>query len=792
MNIRKGKTVARMSCAMILAIVFLAAVSVNVDAATITVPDDHPTIQQAVNVASSGDTVYVRSGTYYEHVTIDKSLILQGEDRNTTIINGGGTGKGIYVTANYVTIERVTATNNERGICLITNYTINHVVISDCVVTENIIRGIEGGHVGGYITIENCEVSRNGVSGIYSHQFDNSVIKDCKVFENGADVTGSNRHGIDIAWCSNSSIINCDVYSNEGHYGIVLDSTWDCVVEGCRVWNNNSGIAIYRWGNGYNNTIRDNVVENNTVGIQLNTGHLAYDNLIYHNDIIGNVTQATDGANNSWDNGYPSGGNYWSDYTGVDSYSGPNQDQLGSDGIGDTPHSFDFGQDKYPLMGPYAANQPPIANAGGSYVSDEGYTIAFDASASSDPDNDPLQYRWDFNNDGAWDTGWSSDPIAGYTWNDDHTGTVAAEVSDGQLTDTNTASVTVNNVPPTVNAITAPVEPVDIGNQPTIVSAAFTDPGTLDTHTAVWDWGNGDQDTVGNAINPVSGEKTYSTPGVYTVTLTVTDDDGGSGESVYQYVVIYDPDGGFVTGGGWIYSEPGYYIPDPLLEDKANFGFVSKYKKGATVPTGNTEFNFEAGDMNFHSNEYQWLVIDQNDTNAQYKGSGTINGDPDPNGELYKFMLWAKDLDPDEDDTFRIKIWYEVGDTENVVYDNGFDQPIGGGNIKIHGGGNSTAPMRPSEFTLLQNYPNAFNPETWIPYQLPADMGVAIRIYNISGRLVRTLDLGHKSAGFYTSKDKAAYWDGRNESGEHVSSGIYFYNIQAGEFTATKKMTVAK
>ena len=71
-------------------------------------------------------------------------------------------------------------------------------------------------------------------------------------------------------------------------------------------------------------------------------------------------------------------------------------------------------------------------------------------------------------------------------------------------------------------------------------------------------------------------------------------------------------------------------------------------------------------------------------------------------------------------------------------------------------------------------------------------MDVAIRIYNVTGRLIRTLDLGHKPAGFYTSKDKAAYWDGRNESGEHVSSGIYFYTIQAGDFTATKKMVVAK
>ena len=92
----------------------------------------------------------------------------------------------------------------------------------------------------------------------------------------------------------------------------------------------------------------------------------------------------------------------------------------------------------------------------------------------------------------------------------------------------------------------------------------------------------------------------------------------------------------------------------------------------------------------------------------------------------------------------------------------------------------------------MQNYPNSFNPDTWIPYQLAEDVGVTIRLYNVSGRLVRTLDLGYKPTGFYATKDKAAYWDGRNEMGEEVASGVYFYSIQAGEYTATKKMVIAR
>ncbi|MFC1714280.1 ester cyclase [Candidatus Poribacteria bacterium] len=98
----------------------------------------------------------------------------------------------------------------------------------------------------------------------------------------------------------------------------------------------------------------------------------------------------------------------------------------------------------------------------------------------------------------------------------------------------------------------------------------------------------------------------------------------------------------------------------------------------------------------------------------------------------------------------------------------------------------------PAESVLLQNYPNPFNPETWIPYHLSDANPVVISIYNATGQLVRTLDLGHRDAGIYASRSKAAYWDGRNESGEAVASGIYFYSITAGDYTATRKMTVTK
>ena len=194
--------------------------------------------------------------------------------------------------------------------------------------------------------------------------------------------------------------------------------------------------------------------------------------------------------------------------------------------------------------------------------------------------------------------------------------------------------------------------------------------------------------TEANGSGAVTTTHTFTTPGVYEIKLRVTDDDGGAQEAFFQYIVIYDPQGGFVTGGGWIDSPVGAYLANPALTGKANFGFVSKYLKGANVPTGNTEFQFKAAGLNFHSTSYDWLVVAG--AKAQYKGSGKINGAGD-----YAFMLTATDGQQPGGggtDKFRIKIWDKA--TGQVLYDNkrgGSDdidkadpQAISGGSIVIH------------------------------------------------------------------------------------------------------------
>ena len=98
----------------------------------------------------------------------------------------------------------------------------------------------------------------------------------------------------------------------------------------------------------------------------------------------------------------------------------------------------------------------------------------------------------------------------------------------------------------------------------------------------------------------------------------------------------------------------------------------------------------------------------------------------------------------------------------------------------------------PSETALLPNYPNPFNPETWIPYRLAESADVTLSIYSADGKLVRTLALGHQPAGIYENKSRAAYWDGRNAVGERVASGLYFYTLTAADFAATGKMLIMK
>ena len=106
--------------------------------------------------------------------------------------------------------------------------------------------------------------------------------------------------------------------------------------------------------------------------------------------------------------------------------------------------------------------------------------------------------------------------------------------------------------------------------------------------------------------------------------------------------------------------------------------------------------------------------------------------------------------------------------------------------------GQLLAALTPTATALLPNYPNPFNPETWIPYRLAEDAFVTLTIYDLAGQVVRTLEVGHRMASAYETRAKAIYWDGRNEVGEQVASGVYYYHLAAGDYAATRKMLIVK
>jgi hypothetical protein len=249
------------------------------------------------------------------------------------------------------------------------------------------------------------------------------------------------------------------------------------------------------------------------------------------------------------------------------------------------------------------------------------------------------------------------------------------------------------NTPPVVTSVTSNASgPIPIGGSVEI-TATFTDASLLQSHTCFIDWDGVTEsfaptnESSGGSTGTCVRSHTFGSAGVYTVVVTVTDVcSAASNAYKYEFVVVYDPNGGFVTGGGWISQPPDGY---PALSGKANFGFVSKYKKGSNVPNGETEFQFKAGDINFHSSAYDAgsLVI-SGGKKATYRGDGTVNGEPG-----YRFLLIAYDGNApggDGFDRFRIKI--TQGNT--LIYDNrpsasedvDLADPtvLGGGSIVIH------------------------------------------------------------------------------------------------------------
>jgi PKD repeat protein len=304
---------------------------------------------------------------------------------------------------------------------------------------------------------------------------------------------------------------------------------------------------------------------------------------------------------------------------------------------------------------PATADEGQIAGNSGTVTDADGDTVTLSASIGAVTNN----------GDGTWS--WSFPTTDGPA--ESQIVTISADDGNGGGAEA-TFALTVDNVAPTIVSITAPTEPVNINDQPISISASFSDPGGAydEPYSCFIDFGD-DKGSHPGSVSGTSCERpyTYSEAGVYTIEVTVTDKDGDSGSAESGFVIVYDRLAGFVTGSGTI---------NP---DGASFAINAKYTKGATVPTGQTSFVYEAGAKDFESTSYEWLVVTDG-VYATFKGRGSINDLGD-----YNFMLWAAN---GETNTFRIKIWNTTGfvyDTCEACIDPDIDDPdILSGNVVIH------------------------------------------------------------------------------------------------------------
>ena len=307
--------------------------------------DHFDSIQDGVDAVNESGTVYVYNGTYYEQIRINKSINLIGEDKNSTFIDGNNVGDvTIRIFVDNVNISGFTIQESGNGYSGLCTYA-NNTNISNNIVKSNgnhgiIVRYWDNNIISNNIVFDN---QQNGIN--IQDGSKNNLISNNNISENGVQ-------GIRLLHSSNNTISGNEVKENLDD-GIALnqDSKNNTVINNYIADNLDDGIQIYNSND--NLILKNEIIENIETGIQITEN--SNNNQLYHNNIINNTLQANDLCNNYWDNGYPSGGNYWDDYTEDDLYNGPNQDIPGSDGIGDTPYNISGGdnQDLYPLMYPF-------------------------------------------------------------------------------------------------------------------------------------------------------------------------------------------------------------------------------------------------------------------------------------------------------------------------------------------------------------------------------------------------------------------------------------------------------
>ena len=341
---------------LILLITFFSVFQTKSVGAVTAITKGYRSIQEAIDMANAGDTVFVEAGVYYEHLFVDKPLSLIGENRETTVVDAGGTGTVVVVNSDNVTFRGFAVRNSGGGIVVDTagihlNYTHNCLIENNAFVDDAML-GVRI-YFSHNATVRGNVITRRSTNGgILMQNSDYCTIRGNRITECG---------GIHLGNVNNSVIQYNNITANG--YGITLGPVENVTICGNTVASNSqSGIAAGEW---------------------------AKSSVVYHNN-FNNEHQYTQPGTLKWANGYPSGGNYWSNYNGSDRYSGSGQDLSGSDGIGDVH----YGPDQYPLMRPWGTYAKIVTPSLNTEIKTANVTVEWEL-VETDPGLNSYQVRLD-------------------------------------------------------------------------------------------------------------------------------------------------------------------------------------------------------------------------------------------------------------------------------------------------------------------------------------------------------------------------------------------------------------